>query len=310
MSNSTEPKNLNVRNIVPLHTYKVVGRLCGVVKRFGKIEALRGIDLDIHTGEMVALLGPNGAGKTTTLSILLGLRRADKGEAYLFGQDPRLPIVRSQIGVMHKSIGFPPTLTVNEVLDLVSAHYIAPTPKVTLLQQFHLIDLARRQIGGLSGGEKRRLAVALAFVGKPSVVFLDEPTTGLDVASRRSLWQSLKEYVSQGGTVLLTTHYLDEAEALATRVVVINQGRIIADGNVAAIKARVGLKRLRFKANVLPPLSGLVRTECEDGVYTLYTADADLNVRELIGQGLGFEGLEVNPLSLEEAFLILTGVES
>jgi ABC-2 type transport system ATP-binding protein len=310
MSNSTEPKNLNVRNIVPLHTYKVVGRLCGVVKRFGKIEALRGIDLDIHTGEMVALLGPNGAGKTTTLSILLGLRRADKGEAYLFGKDPRLPIVRSQIGVMPQSIGFPPTLTVNEVLDLVSAHYIAPTPKVTLLQQFHLIDLARRQIGGLSGGEKRRLAVALAFVGKPSVVFLDEPTTGLDVASRRSLWQSLKEYVSQGGTILLTTHYLDEAEALATRVVVINQGRIIADGNVAAIKARVGLKRLRFKADALPALSGLVRTECEDGVYTLYTADADRNIRELISQGLNFEGLEVNPLSLEEEFLILTGVES
>lgn len=286
---------------------ELVASLRDVYKRFGKVEALRGINLTMLPGEVLALLGPNGAGKTTALSILLGRRRPDRGEVQLFGGDPRSPQTRCRIGSTPQEVGFPWTLKVAEIIDLVRAHYPAPLTRQEVLARFGLTGLDQRQTGGLSGGQKRRLAVALAFAGNPQAVFLDEPTTGLDVETRRELWQEVRSYVSKGGSVLLTTHYLEEIEALATRVVVIHHGKVLTEGSVDAIKARVGLKQIRFTAAALPELPGIASVEQENGRYSLYTADADAAVRELVQQGCEFSGLEVLPTSLEEAFLILTG---
>jgi ABC-2 type transport system ATP-binding protein len=284
----------------------VLAQLRGVYKRFGQIEALRGVDLAIYQGEVVALLGPNGAGKTTTISILLGVRRPDRGEAWLFGYPPHLPQSRRKVGATPQDTGFPGALTVAEVVELVRTHYQQHVPTAAVLERFGLLDLAHRQTGGLSGGQKRRLAVALAFAGNPQAVFLDEPTTGLDVEARHGLWAVIRGYARDGGTVLLTTHNMDEAEALASRVVVLDHGQILTEGSVEAIKARVQLTRVRFQAEGLPQLPGIVQIEQEDRLYTLYTTDADVLVRDLVRQGVAFTGLEVRPVTLEEAFLNLT----
>jgi ABC-2 type transport system ATP-binding protein len=209
----------------------IAAALIGVTKSFGTLVALEDVDLELHGGDVLALLGPNGAGKTTALSLVLGLRRPDRGHAELLGMDPRSRAPRASIGVTPQDAGFPPTLRVLEIVDLVRAHFATPVPTAELLARFGLIDCRRRQAGGLSGGERRRLSVALAFAGRPLAVFLDEPTTGLDVDARRNLWGELQEYAAAGGTILLTTHYLEEAEALATRVALLAHGRIAADGS-------------------------------------------------------------------------------
>jgi ABC-2 type transport system ATP-binding protein len=281
-----------------------------VHKRFRKIEALRGFSLAVWPGEVVALLGPNGAGKTTALGILLGLRQPDRGDALLFGGDPRDPRSRRALGVTPQDTGFPGTLKVNDIVELVRAHYAAPVAREALLERFGLSGLAKRQAGGLSGGQKRRLAVALAFVGNPKVVFLDEPTTGLDVESRRSVWAAVREYAGDGGTVLLTSHYLEEAEALASRVVVIGKGREIVAGSVLEIKSKAGLGRVRLQADAIPEVPGVERVTREGRLHTLYTADPEAVVRSLVAQCVPLEGLEVLPASLEEAFLTLTREDS
>ena len=269
-------------------------------------EALRGIDLDVPFGEIVALLGPNGAGKTTAIGVLLGLRRPDRGEASLLGKRPGSPAARREVGVTPQESQFPGNLRVREIVDLVRAHFSAPVSRGDLLARFGLDRLANRQSGGLSGGERRRLAVALAFAGNPRLIFLDEPTTGLDVEARRDVWRTTRDYVSGGGTVLLTTHYLEEAEALADRVAVLNAGQLVASGRPDEIKARVALKRVRLRAAAIPSLPHVARAEETDGVHTLYTNDADALVRVLVTSGAAFSDLEVLPASLEEAFVVLT----
>lgn len=284
-----------------------VASLEGVYKRFESVEALRGINLALFPGEIVALLGPNGAGKTTALNVLLGRCRPDPGSAQLFGDDPHKPEVRRWIGATPQEISFPPTLTIAEIVDLVRAHYPEPLARQEVLERFGLAGLERRQAGGLSGGQRRRLAIALAFVGNPRAVFLDEPTTGLDVEGRRELWQVVRTYASSGGSVLLTTHYLEEIEALADRVIVLHHGSVLIEGSVDAIKARVGLKQIRFVAPALPQLPNVARVVKENQRYCLYAVDADAVVCELVRQGCEFHELEVLPTSLEDAFLVLTG---
>jgi ABC-2 type transport system ATP-binding protein len=288
---------------------QAAAELRGVRKRYGQVEALQGVDLELRPGELLALLGPNGAGKTTAVSILLGQRRPDAGSARLFGQDPTLPAARRPVGVTLQESGFPDNLTVTEVVDLVRIHYPNPASTRELLERFGLAELAGRRAGGLSGGQTRRLAVALAFAGRPRLAVLDEPTTGLDVESRRGLWEILRAFVADGGAVLLTTHYLEEAQALASRVVVIAEGRIVAEGSVDDITARVGLSRVHLRAPSLPELPAGTHAESSNGSHTLYTADPDGLVRALALQGVAFSGLRVERASLEEAFLHLTGGE-
>jgi ABC-2 type transport system ATP-binding protein len=220
---------------------RAVAELRGVHKRYGKVEALRGLDLQIGSGELVALLGPNGAGKTTAVGVLLGQRRPDAGSALLFGCDPTLPATRRLVGATPQVAGFPDNLTVREVVNFVRVHYPDPAAAPELLGRFGLAELAGRRAGGLSGGQTRRLAVALAFAGRPRLVVLDEPTTGLDVEARRGLWEILRTFVADDGAVLLTTHYLEEAQALASRVVVLADGLVVAHGSVEDITTRAGL---------------------------------------------------------------------
>jgi ABC-2 type transport system ATP-binding protein len=216
----------------------IAAALRTVTKRFGDTLALDSVELEVRAGEVLALLGPNGAGKTTALSLMLGLRRPDAGSAVMFGRDPRTAAARTSIGVTPQESGFPPTLRVRELVDLVRAHFPAPAPAAELLERFGLGGVARRQAGGLSGGERRRLSVALAFAGRPRALFLDEPTSGLDVESRRAVWQELRSYAAVGGTVLLTTHHLEEAEALASRVVLLARGTVVAEGSPAELSTR------------------------------------------------------------------------
>lgn len=256
------------------------------------------------------MLGPNGAGKTTALRILVGLRRPDSGRALLFGLDPRQSAARQRLGCTPQETSLPPTLTVRETIDLVRAHFPRPVATELLLEWFDLGEAARRQTGGLSGGQRRRLAVALALAGAPDLLVLDEPTTGLDVAARRVVWDRIRAHAADGGAVLLTTHYLEEAEVLSTRVAVIANGRIRADASVAEIRAQTGLSRVRLTAQDVPDIPGVVRRERLAGTTTLYVRDPGAAVRELVARNAALDGLEVASATLEEALATLAGVEA
>ena len=284
-----------------------VAVLRGVSKRYRSTEALRSVDLEIRAGEVVALLGANGAGKTTAINVLLGLRRPDSGVARLFDLDPRLPAARRRIGVTPQELGFPSTLTVAEIIDFVRAHFSDSEPREELIGRFGLEEVRDRQAGGLSGGQRRRLSVALAFAPNPAVVFLDEPTTGLDVASRLAVWDAIRAFAAGGGTVLLTTHNLDEAEALAERVIVMSEGRVIADASLEEIKSHAGLRRIRLRSQPLARLADVRRIVGEGDRCVLYATEVGHVVKELVHAEADLDELEVLPVSLEEAFIALTG---
>ncbi|MTG89268.1 ATP-binding cassette domain-containing protein [Cellulosimicrobium sp. BIT-GX5] len=275
-----------------------------VTRRFGQVVALDDVSLRVGAGELVGLLGPNGAGKSTLLSLVSGQRRPDAGTVRLLGGDPRDARSRVGLGLTPQETGLPATLKVREVVDFVGGHYPNPVPTGELLDQFGLADLARRQTGAMSGGQKRRLAVALSLVGRPRVVLLDEPTTGLDVSARQALWDAIRAYHAGGGTVLLTSHYLEEVQALAQRVVVIDQGVVKADDSLDAILRRVSLRRVVVGSPAdLSDRPGVVRADrLGDGRQELYTPDADALVRELVTSGVDFHDLEIRGASLEEAF--------
>ena len=266
--------------------------LSDVVKSYGAIRALNGLSFEIASGEIVALLGPNGAGKTSALEILLGLRSADSGEVRLFGGSPRSVALHRRVGVTPQQSGFPDMLRVDEIAAFVTAHYDHPAPLDACLAEFGLAKLERRRAGTLSGGEARRLALALAFIGNPELVVLDEPTTGLDVESRRRLWDAVRGR-APGRSMLFTTHYLEEAQELATRIVVIDGGRLLFDGTPGALRECMGERRLTYVG--------------KDGPVAIVTRDADAYVRRMIEAGVDFAELEIVRPSLEEAFLALTG---
>ena len=285
----------------------ILARAIEVTRRYGDTLALDRVDLTVAAGELVGLLGPNGAGKSTLVNLLTGTRRPTAGRVELCGGDPRLAANRRVLGVTPQETGLPASLRVGEVVDFVRAHYADPAPRDELLERFGLTDLVRRQTGGLSGGEKRRVAVALAFAGRPRIVFLDEPTTGLDVQARRFLWDTVRAFHADGGTVVLTSHYLEEIEALAERVVVIGGGRVLADDTVAAVRGLVAVRRVSLTtAEPLPELAGVTRVERAGDRLHLLTPDADRLVRDLVAHRVPFADLEVRPTSLEEAFLSLT----
>ncbi|WP_212989608.1 ABC transporter ATP-binding protein [Actinoplanes auranticolor] len=285
----------------------MLARALDATRRYGDVLALDRLNLDVRTGELVGLLGPNGAGKSTLVSLLTGVRRPSSGTVELCGGDPRDPASRRALGVTPQETGLPGALRVGEVVDFVRAHFPDPLGRAELLDRFGLTELAKRQTGGLSGGQKRRVAVALAFVGRPRIVFLDEPTTGLDVEARHSLWDGIRAFHADGGTVVLTSHYLEEIEALARRVVVIGGGRVLADDTVAAVRGLVAIRRVSLTVPVpVPDLPGVVGTERDGDRTHLLTGDADRLVRDLVARDVPFTELEVRPTSLEEAFLTLT----
>jgi ABC-2 type transport system ATP-binding protein len=284
--------------------------LRGVVKRYGKVVALDGFDLALEPGKVTALLGPNGAGKTTAVRHLLGLTRPDEGSARVFGGDPLAPANRTRTGVMMQVSNVPATLRVAEHVDLFSSYYPAPLPRGEAIAAAGLQGLEDRPSGKLSGGEKQRLLFALAICGDPDLLLLDEPTVGLDVVSRRGFWQSIRGLVRRGRTVLLTTHYLEEADTLADRIVVLHRGRVAADGTPAQIKARSAARRVRATTAVTAEEAatwpGVEGARKEGSTLDLLTRAAEPVVRQLLGRDPGLADLEVVGAGLEEAFLSLT----
>ncbi|MFD1932045.1 ABC transporter ATP-binding protein [Nonomuraea mangrovi] len=288
----------------------VLARTVEVTRRYGEVTALDDVSMEIPSGQLVGLLGPNGAGKSTLVNLFVGLRRPTKGVVELLGGAPSDPRVRQGMGVTPQETGLPEALRVGEIVDFVASHFPERAGRQELLARFGLDDLARRQVGGLSGGQKRRLAVALAFAGKPRIVFLDEPTTGLDVEARRSLWEGVRAFHAEGGTVVLTSHYLEEVEALAERVVVIGKGRVLADDTMQAVRGMVGVRRVSLSAADLPDLPGVVSAERVDDRHELLTSDSDRLVLDLVASGVPFSGLEISPATLEDAFLAITSKET
>jgi ABC-2 type transport system ATP-binding protein len=276
----------------------IVAELNAATKRFGALTALDRVSVAIGQGDVLALLGPNGAGKTTAIACLLGLRVPDGGSARLFGRDPRLVGARRRIGVAPQETAFPPTLRVQEVIELVRRHYEQPTTLEVMAARFGLQSLLRRQLGGLSGGERRLVAIVLAFAGAPELVVLDEPTAGLDAEARNAVWEAVRAHARAGGTVLLTTHHLDEVEALAERVVLLERGVVVEDGTVAEIKRAAGLTRVSFRA---PPGFAPDGIQLEGRLARADVEDAGTFVAALVHRGVRLAELEVRPLSLEEA---------
>jgi ABC-2 type transport system ATP-binding protein len=288
-------------------------RIAGLVKarkKYGAITALDDIDLDIHRGEILALLGPNGAGKSTSIALLLGLHRPDSGGATLFDRDPQDIEARRRIGVMLQSASLPPTLKVGELLRLTASYYPEPRPVAECADLAGITDLLGRRYGALSGGQQRRVQFALAMAGRPDILFLDEPTVGMDIDARQSLWAAIRRLVSEGCAVVLTTHYLEEAEALADRVCVIAKGRVVSEGSVDALRAHVSLRRIRCITSVtIDTLLGwpeVASAEMKQERTVIATAEAEAVVRRLLDADPSLSELEVQRAGLAEAFQEIT----
>jgi ABC-2 type transport system ATP-binding protein len=290
-----------------------IAEISGVTKTFGPVTALAGLDLAIVRGQLLALLGPNGAGKTTAVRLLLGLASATRGKVRVFGNDPRDASARVRTGAMLQVGRVPETLRVKEHIHLFSSYYPSPMPFEETVKAAGLEGLENRLFGALSGGQKQRVLFALAICGNPDFLALDEPTAGLDVESRRAMWRHIRMFVAKGGSVLLTTHYLEEADALADRIVVIDRGRIVAEGTPAEIKHRAATRKIRCITSIEPEclsaMRGVMATQWHGQQVEIVASDSDRVVFELFTRDPHLRDLEVTGAGLEEAFLTITRSE-
>jgi ABC-2 type transport system ATP-binding protein len=283
-------------------------------KRYGEVQALDDVSITIQRGEVVAMLGPNGAGKTTSINLMLGLRNPTSGTARLFGLDPKDLKARSRIGVMLQESGVPGMLRVTEMVDLFRSYYPHPLSTSEAIAMAGLQEKTRSLVKDLSGGQHQRLYLALAVCGNPDALFLDEPTVGMDVEGRRRFLEEVGALAARGRTVVLTTHYLEEADQLARRIIVIDRGKVIADSTPAQIKARVAGKRITFTtpkpdAEALAGLP-LNSSQVEDHRVRLLTNEPEEVLRELFRRGVEMHELEVAGADLEEAFVAMTRREA
>ena len=285
--------------------------LVEVSKRYGQVDALRSVSLAIQPGEIVAMLGPNGAGKTTSISLMLGLRQPTGGQVRLFGLPPTDHRARSRAGVMLQESGTTGVLTVRELITLFGTYYPSPLPADTAVAMAGLTDKADARVVTLSGGQRQRLYFALAICGDPEILFLDEPTVGMDIEARRAFVTSIKHLAEAGKTIVFTTHYLREAEELARRIVVVDRGLIIADATPRELMSKVAAKRVSFsvaRAPAADAFGGLAVTglEASDSRVRFLTNEPEAVLRALFERGVEMRDLEVAGADLEEAFLSLT----
>jgi ABC-2 type transport system ATP-binding protein len=300
--------------IAPYHSVanegSTVASLHNVTKRFGRQAALDRFSLELRAGEVVALLGPNGAGKTTAVRLLLGLSQATSGKVEIFGGNPRDRASRIRLGAMLQVGRMPETLRVREHLELFRSYYPQPRALNELLSVAGLAGLEERQFGTLSGGQKQRMLFALALCGDPDLICLDEPTLGMDVEARRAMWEQVRKLAARGKTILLTTHYLEEADALASRIVVIQKGRVIAEGTPEELKTADGSRTIRCTTSLtvsfVSTIPGVTSVE-QDGAAMLVRSPVPEEVlRTMLEKDATLSGLEVRATALEDAFLALT----
>jgi ABC-2 type transport system ATP-binding protein len=282
-----------------------------VSKHFGKLRAVDGLNLELRHGETVALLGPNGAGKSTSLDMLLALRKPTSGKIRMFGSDPYHAVKSGRVGAMLQSGGLMPEVTVRELVTLVTKLHPKPELVATTLKRAGIAEFADQRVDRLSGGQTQRVRFALAICGQSELIVLDEPTTAMDVETRRMFWSSMKEEVAEGRTLLFATHYLEEADQAADRILVINRGRLLADGTPAEIKTRAGARRISFRLDradepFLLGLPGLVNLEVRHDVVQIQSADSDATLYAVLDAGLRPREIEVTSLGLEQAFIAIT----
>ena len=289
---------------------QIAATLNQVSKNYGAVQALKNFSLQVPAGELTAVLGPNGAGKTTAIKLLLGLAQPTAGRVSVFGSDPTLLETHLRVGAMLQVGRVPESLRVREHIDLFSSYYPQPLPMKQTLAIAGIENLRERKFGDLSGGQKQRVLFALAICGNPDLLFLDEPTVGLDVEARHLLWDEIRQLLTLRKTVVLTTHYLEEADALADRVVVINKGSMIAEGTPEDIKARTAGKKIRCSTRLsaagVQALPGVIDVQNDRGTMVIQTARPEDVLRELLNRDLDVSGIEVAGAGLEEAFLALT----
>jgi ABC-2 type transport system ATP-binding protein len=286
--------------------------LRGLTKHFGALHAVDSLSLDIRRGETVALLGPNGAGKTTTISMLLGLLAPDGGTVSVLGMAPAAAIHSGHVGAMLQEGSLMPGVRVGELLDYVLSLRSSAISRQRLLATAGLDGLERRRVDRLSGGQTQRVRFALAIASEPDLLVLDEPTAAMDVEGRHDFWASMREYTAAGRTVLFATHYLEEAEAFASRVVIISHGRIVADGTVDELKRSFGTQTVQFHSSdghtpALERLPGVYHVEQYGDQLTLKTTDSDATVRDLAASDIAWRDLEVRSTSLDDIFMALVG---
>jgi ABC-type multidrug transport system ATPase subunit len=291
-------------------THSVVASLDAVTHRYGKVMALDDVSLIIRRGELLALLGPNGAGKTTAISLWLGLTAADAGSVKLLGGSPLDVTQRRGIGVMMQDVALTHGMRVHELIEQAASYYPHPMSAVEAMTMTNTAGFASKVYDKLSGGQKRQVQFALAIVGRPQVLFLDEPTVGLDVQAREYLWSAIRKLRAAGCSILLTTHYLEEAEALADRVVVLAKGRVVASGSVNEVRAIVSRRKIRCDSQLdtaeLSQWPGVIAATREDSRLTIMTADAESVLRRLLASDAQLANLEVQKAGLAEAFVELT----
>ncbi|MFH8252868.1 ABC transporter ATP-binding protein [Microbacterium sp. B2969] len=285
-------------------------RATGLEKHYGDVRAVRGVDLTVGQGEIVAFLGPNGAGKTTTIDMILGLAEPDAGSVSVFGRTPRAAIVQGYVSAVLQTGGLLKDITVRETLELTASLFVDTRPVDEVLQRAGIREIADRRVGVCSGGQQQRLRFAMALLPDPGLLILDEPTTGMDVEGRRSFWSAIRADAARGRTVLFATHYLEEADAYADRIVLMSQGRIVADGSAAEIKNLVSGRIVRATIDDADPVA-LAALPDVDGVETqgdrvsLHTKDSDAVARHLLTHTAARD-LEISAQSLESVFLALT----
>jgi ABC-2 type transport system ATP-binding protein len=286
-------------------------RFDSVTRRFGQVTALDRVDLTIRAGDTVALLGPNGAGKSTAIGLMLGLLQPTSGSVTVLGQSPRTAIAAGRIGSMLQDAGLPSNVRVGELVGFARRLYPNPLDAGTIIQRAGLADLADRSVDRLSGGEAQRLRFAIAIAGDPDLVFLDEPTVAMDVETRRAFWADMRRSAAEGRTILFATHYLEEADQVADRVIVLDHGRIVADGSGRSLRSRVAGRTVRFDTTAADParlgaLPGVTQVDVRGDAVRLTTTDADATVRALVATDIQIRDLEVTGADLEEAFIALT----
>ena len=288
----------------------VLAHLRNARKSYGKLLALDDMDLQLRSGQVLALLGANGAGKSTAVSVMLGLVEAEQGEASLLGQPPLSMDARRHTGVMLQSTALPDTLKVGELLAMTRGYYAQPLSVADCVAMAGLEGLLDRRYGKLSGGQQRRVQFAMAICGRPQVLFLDEPTTGLDIEARQQMWSAIRERAAAGCAVLLTTHYLEEAEALADHVVVMQAGRTLAEGSVAQIRERVLQRRIRCHTQVderdIAEWAGVRHVQRDGNVVEIQAEPVEPVVARLLAEDPRLSALEVHRAGLADAFLEIT----